>query len=159
MKGSGRSAAVAVIVGALGLVLVGIPPRGASTSCAVCHTCPPDNSAGYCAPETSGFEQICSQLSCEGMGVAFVPCAETTGCPSSEAPRCDDGVNNDAWLDELTDCADPDCSSVSPCLVRAPAMGTPALLATALASLALGIRILNRRTTLTPVRLTLSSPL
>jgi hypothetical protein len=38
-----------------------------------------------------------------------------TTCPNSEDGSCTDGVNNDAWLDDLTDCADPDCFNDPAC--------------------------------------------
>lgn len=47
-----------------------------------------------------------------GVGVGeVVPCDE---CPHVEAGQCNDGVNNDAFLDELTDIEDPDCKAATP---------------------------------------------
>lgn len=51
-----------------------------------------------------------------------------TTCPDSEYGACTDGVNNDAWIDALTDCADPDCRNdpaccggpAQPCCQEAP---------------------------------------
>lgn len=38
-----------------------------------------------------------------------------TDCPPTEVGHCTDGVNNDAWKDDLTDCADPDCFNDPAC--------------------------------------------
>lgn len=47
-----------------------------------------------------------------GVGVGEEgPCDD---CPTTEAGQCSDGVNNDAWLDDLTDTQDPDCKAATP---------------------------------------------
>ncbi len=60
---------------------------------------------------------------CPGQIVAETPDAVATcgagtysSCPTQEyGAACTDGVNNDAWLDAFTDCADSDCRNHPAC--------------------------------------------
>ncbi len=48
-----------------------------------------------------------------GEGILFA------SCPPSEVGRCSDAVNNDGWVDAVTDLDDPDCAS------QVPGFGVP----------------------------------
>jgi hypothetical protein len=41
-------------------------------------------------------------------------------CPPDESGACNDGVNNDAYLDDVTNCADADCTGEAVCRAAAP---------------------------------------
>lgn len=60
-------------------------------------------------------------------------------CPPDESGACDDGINNDAYLDEVTDCADPDCAGDAVCRAAAPATSNLGLGLILVALLSLGM--------------------
>jgi hypothetical protein len=45
---------------------------------------------------------------------------EALSCPPNESGACADGINNDAFLDQATDCKDPDCGGDPTCRAAAP---------------------------------------
>ena len=50
------------------------------------------------------------------------------GCPPTEVGACNDMINNDGWVDSVTDAADPDCQAQTPAPTAAvPAVGAPAI--------------------------------
>jgi len=155
-----------ILVFSITLVLISGPalgqPDGSETGCLACVSCP-GGTGPYCAaldgPPNTG---VCTVLQCErALANGLLACSDPNfpvwvngileandaslenfpppwpGCPTSEAGRCADGVNNDAWLDDLTDCADPDCANDPACPASAPALSTLGL--GALAALLMGI--------------------
>lgn len=50
-------------------------------------------------------------------------------CPPTEVGACNDLINNDGWVDAVTDAADPDCQGQPPptAAAPAPAVGTLAI--------------------------------
>jgi hypothetical protein len=131
------------MVVALGLVVMrpepgwATPPVGccieqcanpAWTSCAG-GTC----TGGNCLPPGSDISASTS------------PCSEVEACPKSEAGQCADGVNNDAYQNDLTDCRDPACFSDPACRPTAPAISQSGLAVTAVLLAAGGIAVLRRR--------------
>lgn len=98
---------------------------GAGTAC----------TGGYCAPPLGSAIAVSDQ-----------PCNTLTQCPSSEAGQCADGVNNDAYQNDLTDCADPACFSDPVCARKpAPALSPLALAGAGCLLAAGGIAVLRRR--------------
>jgi len=85
---------------------------------------PPGFSA--CSPI---FDDVafCSPCTVGSFGTPACGTDAFINCPTSETGQCNDGVNNDAWLDDLTDCRDPDCFTDPACLA-APAMSRTTLL-------------------------------
>ncbi|HEX7406969.1 MAG TPA: hypothetical protein VF515_04870 [Candidatus Binatia bacterium] len=64
-------------------------------------------------------------------------------CPTSEVGQCNDNVNNDGWIDSVTDMADPDCN-VGP-RVGAPAAGPFGAAALVVSLMIFGIYRLARK--------------
>lgn len=68
-----------------------------------------------CRPMPCGpGEQLVMVKVEETVGVAVRTVGPCDECPPVEAGQCNDGVNNDAWLDDLTDTQDPDCKAATP---------------------------------------------
>jgi len=139
----------------------------AAPFCASCASCPAEVDGGFCQGQQDGsfdFVPYCLRLGCEvAVVVADPPCGDPNqtaivnellgeidpntdlqnfpppwpGCPTTEAGLCADRINNDAWLDDLTDCADPDCFTDPACPAPAPALSALGL--GALAALLIGI--------------------
>lgn len=63
--------------------------------------------------------------------------------PDAGPDGCSDGEDNDQ--DGLTDCADPDCVNVSPCVAPAPALGAAGMVVAGLLLLSIGAGSLVRR--------------
>jgi len=92
---------------------------------------------GYCAPPLGSALMADENATC-GEG-AF------SGCPTTEAGQCHDGVNNDAWTGStLTDCADPACVGDPACPV-APAVSRTVLLLMFVLLCMGGVAVLRRR--------------
>jgi hypothetical protein len=78
----------------------------------------------------------CNTLQCAGGGATSlaVDAAGTCGqgilfasCPPTEVGACNDLINNDGWVDGVTDAADPDCQGQAPPPAAAPAVGPVAI--------------------------------
>jgi len=86
---------------------------------AVCTRCNDCGGSTACIPSgTTDATNICLiDLGCGNVTrVGLSDCSSVSGCPDTEAGQCDDGVNNDAWLDGDTDCDDADCASDPACV-------------------------------------------
>ena len=59
------------------------------------------------------------------------------------AAACSDGIDNDN--DGLTDCVDPDCAAVAPCIAAAPALSSSALLLLVVVLMTVGLLGYARR--------------
>lgn len=92
---------------------------------------------------------------CEDLGCQASDTSDTcdivsfTDCPDSEVGQCQDGVNNDDWVDDQTDCADPDCQDDPACAANpaaAPAASTLGLAALLVTLAGIGaLRLLPRK--------------
>jgi hypothetical protein len=71
-----------------------------------------------------------------GMGPTF------GSCPPTEVGRCNDQINNDGWVDAVTDAADPDCAAQAPAN-PVPIVGTIGI--AAIVVLLLGVAALRIR--------------
>ena len=71
-----------------------------------------------------------------GQGLLFAD------CPPTEVGQCNDSINNDGWVDGVTDAADPDCAVQQP-TSAAPAVGVAGI--AAVIALLLGIAALRIR--------------
>ena len=89
---------------------------GGLPDCTFCTDCP--DGLTVCFPANTPVS-ACTDLGCgsgtETPGVCGTGTA--SDCPTTEAGQCDDGVNNDAWQNGLTDCDDPACATDPVCLV------------------------------------------
>ncbi len=79
-------------------------------ACTFCTNCPDGMTA--CFPGGTPVS-ACLDIGC-GADDTSDEC-EVAGCPTSEAGQCDDGVNNDAYQNSDTDCADAACASDPAC--------------------------------------------
>ena len=93
-----------------------------------------DSVCGAGSSSTHTFDAACTDL-------------EATRCPTSEAGHCSDGVNNDAYQNDLTDCADPACFNDPACRVKAPTLSRTALSLAGLLLLGAGAWLARRRVT------------
>ena len=80
------------------------------------------------------FDAQCSDLS-------------TTRCPTSEAGYCADGINNDAYRNDLTDCDDPACATSPSCYHPAPVLSETGLVLVGILLLSGGVWLVRRRGT------------
>ena len=119
---------------------------GQTLSCVVCDGCPPGVSACTLTTDPASFDPVCQRLGC---AVPCDPvsdsCKGVTGCPSTEAGQCADGVDNDA--NDLTDCADPACFSEPACSLKAPTLSLAGLTLVGLLLVSGGIYLVRRRET------------
>jgi len=76
-------------------------------------------------------------------------CADigVTRCPTSEVGRCSDGVNNDAYQNDLTDCDDSACFNDPACRLKAPTLSHAGLTLAGLLLLSGGVWLVRRRVT------------
>ncbi|MGB0715934.1 MAG: hypothetical protein ACPGXK_08650 [Phycisphaerae bacterium] len=86
-------------------------------ACTVCSNCP--SGVNACFPGGTS-KSVCDSLGCTSSSDTSDRCNIIPTCPQSEADgSCTDGVNNDAWQNGLTDCADPSCSGDPACSAAA----------------------------------------
>lgn len=81
--------------------------------CTFCIGCPDGLTA--CFPGGTPTS-ICTDLGCAGGGDTSAECVGVSECPDTEAGQCDDGVNNDAYQNSDTDCADAACAGDPACI-------------------------------------------
>jgi len=76
-------------------------------------------------------------------------CADiaATRCPTSETGHCTDGINNDGYQNDVTDCADSACFSDPACRVKAPTLSHTALTLVGLFLLGSGAWLVRRGVT------------
>lgn len=133
---------LAVLTTAVALCLASPNALAGAGVCTNCLSCPGDLTA--CFPGGTPMS-ACTDLGCVG-GDTSTPCNELPECPLTEAGQCSDGINNDAWQNGDTDCADAACAS-DPACTGVPAASTWGLAALSLVLLAAGtIAIANRPT-------------
>ena len=129
-------------------------PLAAPAHAAVCYACicTRQEFAGACqisAPfSTTECDAVC------GVGNSSphtfdAACADiaVTRCPTSEAGHCTDGINNDAYQNEVTDCADSACFNDPACGLKAPALSRTGLTLAGILLLISGVYLVRRRVT------------
>jgi len=87
----------------------------------------------------------CNTLVCAGGGstslhvdaLATCGAGEFASCPPTEVGRCSDAINNDGWVDAVTDLADPDCG-IGPGAGAVPSLSPTALAGVVLILAAIG---------------------
>ena len=92
----------------------------------------------------------CSTLMCIGASTSLAVDATATcgvgpifgACPPTEVGACTDNINNDGWVDAVTDAADPDCAAAS-APAGVPTLGVVGL--TAVVALLLAVAALRFR--------------
>jgi hypothetical protein len=106
--------------------------------CQACGGCPPGVSA--CADALSDNLSCAPPCANSSMNVN-ANCADWN-CPATEVGQCNDGLNNDAWVDDLTDAEDPDCQAVT---TPAPVPAMSAAGVTALVLFLIGVAVYRLR--------------
>lgn len=134
-----------------GVVLATIP-LAAPAHAAVCYGCictgQPFASACRSSDPFSTLE--CDAVCGAGNGSVHTFDAEcgniaATRCPTSEAGHCSDGVNNDGYQNDVTDCADVACATDSACHHAAPALSKSGLALAGVLLLSGGVYLVRRR--------------
>ena len=117
----------------LGTVLASIP-LAVPARAAVCYACicTGQDFAAACRFSDPFSTTDCDSVCGAGNGSTYTfdeACANTaaTRCPTSEAGHCTDGINNDGYQNDLTDCADSACATDPACPRAAPAMSDSGL--------------------------------
>ena len=146
-----RQAAMALAV----LMLLGVgafvaTPAHAGDMCWYCLCARSISAIGACTDTSPGFSEADCTAACApdaGSPTANtgITCAEKGSCPQSELGHCSDGVNNDAYLNDLTDCADPACIDDPACRLKAPAISHANLTFVGVLLLGGGVYLLRRR--------------
>ena len=141
----------------IGMVLVAAsvgaqsdPSAGDTTAPANCLLCICNNATpnpvliGCERPGLGGFTLTqCMSACAPGTGGIFGTsrvCSVELGCPASELGRCNDGLNNDAYLNLGTDALDLECARHV-----APALSSVGLAAVGLLLLGGGASVVRRR--------------
>ena len=137
----------------LGAVLACIP-LAAPAHAAVCYACicTGQDFAAACRFSDPFSTTECDAVCGAGNGSAHTfdaACANfaVTRCPTSEAGRCTDGINNDAYQNDVTDCADSACFNDPACTLKAPALSHLALTFAGILLLGGGVHLVRRRVT------------
>lgn len=137
---------VVAVLGGLAVLIVCIVGTRADAACCRASCIGPVPWLACFADTTS-----CSTLQCADGGSTSlaVDAAGVCGtgplfasCPPTEVGRCNDLINNDGWVDNVTDAADPDCAVQQP---ANPAPTVSALGIVAVAVLMVGIAALRIR--------------
>ena len=114
----------------------------AGAGCTGCDNCPGDL--------TICFSAGTAISECENLGCSGTESSDQCGtgdvafCPLTEVGQCDDGLNNDAYQNILTDCDDPACASDPACVV-VPTLSEWGLMAMTLLVLTVGTIVFDRR--------------
>ncbi len=107
-------------IGMLGLLIgvgTGAPEAFAGVGvCTICDGCP--DGMTVCFPGGTPVS-ACTDIGCAGGTDTSTECFGTPACPATEAGQCDDGVNNDAYQNGDTDCADAACAGDPACIIGA----------------------------------------
>ncbi len=81
--------------------------------CTVCRSC--TDGVTVCFPGGTPLS-ACTDLGCTQNSDSGATCESNPSCPDTEAGQCDDGVNNDAYQNSDTDCADAACAADPACI-------------------------------------------
>ncbi|MGB0715933.1 MAG: hypothetical protein ACPGXK_08645 [Phycisphaerae bacterium] len=102
---------------AMSIAGMGSSAYAGAGACTICSNCP--SGVNACFPGGTSTT-VCDSLGCTSANDTSTECFDSAMCPQSEADgSCTDGVNNDAWQNGLTDCADPSCSGDPACSAAA----------------------------------------
>jgi len=146
-----RRACLGALLGAL-LVVTLTLPKAATAGDVVCEACicGANPFASACRSADPYSTDECDAVCGAGNGRPYtfpVVCTDfaSTRCPTSERGYCVDGVNNDQYQNDLTDCADPACAGDPSCPTQVPALSPVASAIAGALLVAGGLGALARR--------------